>query len=66
MKKVDFLSFFKKNWYIRSPKAKRLSDFKFDTFAGIDNNETIKVYRSGGADPDGDHPGDLYVIIKVL
>lgn len=35
------------------------------TFEGIDNNETIKVYRSGGADPDGDHPGDLYVTIKV-
>ena len=35
------------------------------TFAGIDNNETIKVYRSGGADPDGDNPGDLYVTIKV-
>lgn len=35
------------------------------TFEGIDNNETIKVYRSGGADPDGNHPGDLYVTIKV-
>ena len=31
----------------------------------MDNNETIKVYRSGGADPDGDHPGDLYVTLKV-
>ncbi|CAK8565151.1 unnamed protein product [Lathyrus sativus] len=38
---------------------------KLDIMAGIDNNETIKVYRSGGADPDGDHPGDLYVTIKV-
>ena len=35
------------------------------TFEGIDNNETIKVYRSGGADPEGDRPGDLYVTIKV-
>jgi hypothetical protein len=34
-------------------------------FEGIDNNETLKVYRSGGADPDGDRPGDLYVTIKV-
>lgn len=42
------------------------SDLCFYTFAGIDNNETIKVFRSGGADPDGDHPGDLYVTIKVL
>ncbi|XP_004514938.1 chaperone protein dnaJ GFA2, mitochondrial [Cicer arietinum] len=38
---------------------------KLDIMPGIDNNETIKVYRSGGADPDGDHPGDLYVTIKV-
>lgn len=33
--------------------------------AGVDDNETIKVFRSGGADPDGDQPGDLYVTIKV-
>lgn len=38
---------------------------KLDFVPGIDNNETIKVYRSGGADPDGDHPGDLYVIVRV-
>ncbi|CAJ1948396.1 unnamed protein product [Sphenostylis stenocarpa] len=31
----------------------------------IDNNETTKIYRSGGADPDGDNPGDLYVTIKI-
>jgi DnaJ-class molecular chaperone len=35
------------------------------TFEGTDNNETLKVFRSGGADPDGDRPGDLYVTIKV-
>uniref|UniRef100_A0A2N9FR72 CR-type domain-containing protein n=1 Tax=Fagus sylvatica TaxID=28930 RepID=A0A2N9FR72_FAGSY len=34
-------------------------------FAGLDNDETIKVSRSGGADPDGNQPGDLYVVIKV-
>uniref|UniRef100_A0A2N9FHA7 Chaperone DnaJ C-terminal domain-containing protein n=1 Tax=Fagus sylvatica TaxID=28930 RepID=A0A2N9FHA7_FAGSY len=34
-------------------------------FAGVDNDETIKVSRSGGADPDGNQPGDLYVVIKV-
>jgi DnaJ-class molecular chaperone len=34
-------------------------------FAGVDNNETIKVSRSGGADPDGNQPGDLYVVLKV-
>ncbi|KAL6956581.1 Chaperone protein dnaJ gfa2, mitochondrial [Sarracenia purpurea var. burkii] len=32
---------------------------------GVDDNETTKVFRSGGADPDGNQPGDLYVIIKV-
>lgn len=31
----------------------------------MDNDETIKIPRSGGADPDGNHPGDLYVKIKV-
>nr|AFK47956.1 unknown [Lotus japonicus] len=33
--------------------------------AGMDSNETIKVCRSGSADPDGGHPGDLYVTIMV-
>lgn len=33
--------------------------------AGVDDNETIKVYRSGGADPDTRQPGDLFVTIKV-
>lgn len=34
-------------------------------FTGVDDNETIRVYGSGGADPDGNQPGDLYVTIKV-
>ena len=34
-------------------------------FAGVDNDETIKVSRSGGADPDGNQPGDLFIVIKV-
>ncbi|KAK7243610.1 hypothetical protein RIF29_38416 [Crotalaria pallida] len=38
---------------------------KLDIMPGIDSNETIKVYKSGGADPEGYHPGDLYVAIKV-
>ncbi|XP_058091315.1 chaperone protein dnaJ GFA2, mitochondrial [Magnolia sinica] len=38
---------------------------KLDVVPGVDDNETIKVYRSGGADPDGDQPGDLFVTIKV-
>ncbi|GAA0175385.1 chaperone [Lithospermum erythrorhizon] len=33
--------------------------------AGIDNNETLKVHGSGGADPEGSQPGDLYVTVKV-
>ncbi|KAK2440384.1 chaperone protein dnaJ GFA2, mitochondrial [Trifolium repens] len=44
---------------------KGTKSIKVDIKAGIDNNETLKVYRSGGADPDGDCPGDLYVTIKV-
>ncbi|URD74994.1 chaperone protein [Musa troglodytarum] len=38
---------------------------KLDVMAGVDDNETIKVYRSGGGDPDTRQPGDLYVTIKV-
>ncbi|KAG2671539.1 hypothetical protein I3843_13G001800 [Carya illinoinensis] len=38
---------------------------KINIMSGVDNNETIKVSRSGGADPDGNQPGDLYVVIKV-
>ncbi|URD94397.1 chaperone protein [Musa troglodytarum] len=38
---------------------------KLDVMPGVDDNETIKVYRSGGADPDSNQPGDLYVTIKV-
>ena len=34
-------------------------------FAGVDNDETIKVSRSGGADLDGNQPGDLYIVIKL-
>ncbi|KAL9233690.1 hypothetical protein vseg_008650 [Gypsophila vaccaria] len=38
---------------------------RLDIIPGVANDETIKVSRSGGADPDGYGPGDLYVIIKV-
>ncbi|KAH7570663.1 hypothetical protein JRO89_XS05G0152600 [Xanthoceras sorbifolium] len=38
---------------------------KLDIMPGVDNNETLKVFKSGGADPDGNQPGDLYVTIKV-
>ncbi|KAJ8499045.1 hypothetical protein OPV22_009597 [Ensete ventricosum] len=38
---------------------------KLDVKAGVDDNETIKVYTSGGADPDTRQRGDLYVTIKV-
>lgn len=34
-------------------------------YSGVDDNETIKIYRSGGADPESNQPGDLYVAIKV-
>ncbi|KAK3023994.1 hypothetical protein RJ639_044151 [Escallonia herrerae] len=38
---------------------------KLDIVPGIGHNETLKVYRSGGADPDGNRPGDLFVTIQV-
>ncbi|KAB1224790.1 Chaperone protein dnaJ 1, mitochondrial [Morella rubra] len=38
---------------------------KINIMPGVDSNETIKVSRSGGADPEGNQPGDLYVVIKV-
>ena len=61
--------------YIRKPDSLRLStvyknifimeDFSMLLSAGIDNNETLKVHGSGGADPEGTQPGDLYVNVKV-
>lgn len=36
-----------------------------DIMAGIDNDETMRVLGRGGADPEGGHPGDLLVTIKV-
>ncbi|KAL3516554.1 hypothetical protein ACH5RR_023456 [Cinchona calisaya] len=38
---------------------------KLDVKPGVDNNQTMKVYGSGGADPEGNRPGDLYVTFKV-
>ncbi|KAJ7013038.1 hypothetical protein NC653_002921 [Populus alba x Populus x berolinensis] len=32
---------------------------------GVDDNETMKIHKSGGADPEKNQPGDLYVTIKV-
>ncbi|XP_028125030.1 chaperone protein dnaJ GFA2, mitochondrial-like isoform X2 [Camellia sinensis] len=45
---------------VRGPKT-----VKLDIMPGVDDNETMKVSRSGGADPDGNQAGDLYVTIKV-
>ncbi|CAL9084776.1 unnamed protein product [Musa textilis] len=45
--------------------VKGVKSVKLDVIPGADDNDTIKVYRSGGADPDGNQPGDLYVTIKV-
>ncbi|GLT37053.1 hypothetical protein SLA2020_113910 [Shorea laevis] len=38
---------------------------KLDIIPGVGDNETLKMYGSGGADPDGNQPGDLYVTVKV-
>ncbi|KAG7025670.1 Chaperone protein dnaJ GFA2, mitochondrial [Cucurbita argyrosperma subsp. argyrosperma] len=46
--------------------VRRLKTVKVDVMAGIDDNETMKVFRSGGTDPDGNQPGDLYVTIKAI
>ncbi|KAI3996957.1 hypothetical protein MKX01_021233 [Papaver californicum] len=45
---------------VRGPKTVNI-----DVMPGIDNNETIKIPKSGGADPDGNQPGDLYMTINV-
>lgn len=45
---------------LRGPKS-----VKVDIMPGVDDNETLKMSRSGGADPDGNQPGDLYITIKV-
>ncbi|KAL4563697.1 hypothetical protein LXL04_027742 [Taraxacum kok-saghyz] len=42
-----------------------LKSVKLNIMPGVDTNEEIKMSRSGGADPDGHQPGDLYVTIKV-
>ena len=34
--------------------------------SGMDDSETIRINRGGGADPEGDLPGDLYVKLKVI
>ncbi|KAL6493885.1 Chaperone protein dnaJ gfa2, mitochondrial [Orobanche gracilis] len=55
--------------FCKSCKGKRVmrgpKTVKLNVMAGVDNNETIKIPGSGGADPDGSQPGDLYVLIKV-
>ncbi|XP_042029977.1 chaperone protein dnaJ GFA2, mitochondrial-like [Salvia splendens] len=45
---------------VKGPKT-----VKVNIMAGVDNNDTIKIPRSGGSDPDGNQPGDLFVMIKV-
>ncbi|KAM0940492.1 putative Heat shock protein DnaJ, cysteine-rich [Dioscorea sansibarensis] len=43
----------------------RAKSVKMDVMPGVDNGETVKIYGQGGADPDGERPGDLFVNIKV-
>ncbi|KAI3869377.1 hypothetical protein MKW92_034979 [Papaver armeniacum] len=45
---------------VKGPKT-----VKIDVMAGIDDSETLRVYRRGGSDPDGHQHGDLYVAVKV-
>ncbi|KZV27517.1 chaperone protein dnaJ 1, mitochondrial, partial [Dorcoceras hygrometricum] len=55
--------------FCKSCKGKRVlrgqKTVKMNVMAGVDNNETIKIPRCGGADPDGGQAGDVYVMIKV-
>ncbi|XP_077248834.1 chaperone protein dnaJ GFA2, mitochondrial-like [Tasmannia lanceolata] len=55
--------------FCKSCKGERVMNgtktVKLDVVPGVDDNETIKVYKSGGADPEGNTAGDLYVTIKV-
>jgi molecular chaperone DnaJ len=45
---------------LKGPKS-----VKLNIMPGVDNDETIKVPRAGGVDPDGNPPGDLLVFVKV-
>ncbi|XP_071736112.1 chaperone protein dnaJ GFA2, mitochondrial-like [Rutidosis leptorrhynchoides] len=45
---------------VRGPKS-----VKVNIMPGVDTNDELRMSRSGGADPDGNQPGDLYVVIKV-
>ncbi|XP_060673191.1 chaperone protein dnaJ GFA2, mitochondrial isoform X2 [Ziziphus jujuba] len=42
-----------------------MKSVKLDIMPGVEDNETLKMFSSGGADPDGNQPGDLYVTIRV-
>ncbi|GAA0139259.1 chaperone [Lithospermum erythrorhizon] len=55
--------------FCKTCKGKRVmkgpKTVKLNLVPGIDNNETLKVRGSGGADPEGSQPGDLLVTVKV-
>uniref|UniRef100_A0A2N9FRP7 Chaperone DnaJ C-terminal domain-containing protein n=1 Tax=Fagus sylvatica TaxID=28930 RepID=A0A2N9FRP7_FAGSY len=51
---------------VQRPFAPKFHEMLQNKNKGVDNDETIKVSRSGGADPDGNQPGDLYVVIKAI
>ncbi|KAF5205254.1 Chaperone protein dnaj [Thalictrum thalictroides] len=45
--------------------VKRPKTVKIDVPPGIDDSQQIKLFQNGGADPEGNQPGNLYVTIKV-
>ncbi|KAF5199030.1 Chaperone protein dnaj [Thalictrum thalictroides] len=55
--------------YCKSCKGNRVvsgtKTVKIDVPPGIDDDATLKILRSGGADPVGNQPGDLYITVKV-
>ncbi|PKA66385.1 Chaperone protein dnaJ 1, mitochondrial [Apostasia shenzhenica] len=42
-----------------------VKSIKLDIMPGVDDDDTIKVHGSGGADPEGNKYGDLFVTVKV-
>lgn len=55
--------------FCKSCKGKKIvpgtKTVRLDIVPGADDDDIIKVTGSGGADPEGNRPGDLYVTLKV-
>ncbi|XP_042376084.1 chaperone protein dnaJ GFA2, mitochondrial-like [Zingiber officinale] len=45
--------------------VKGVKSINLDIVPGVDNDDTIQIRGSGGADPEGNQSGDLFINIKV-